>query len=144
MSSTFATATGKRNTPSWCKAGMFGGIDPTVNGRPTSLSAYGRWTGDFYGDLYNVIETFHLPRNPTNDGWAGESAPTGKRIRIECADSALLTIVSVTLILLDDDAIVDSFTWHNVSTTKRPPWGTEQLFQQMPPHAQLIEVQLLA
>lgn len=144
MSSHFATATTRRNSPSWCKPGMFTGIVPTVDGKPATVSAYARWTGDYYGIPFDVIETFALRRNQANNGWAGESASSGKRVTIDCLDTALPDQVDVTLNLYDDDSPYDSFTWRSESNTVRPPWGTKPLNRVNPPEKQLVEVLLLA
>lgn len=143
MTSHFSTGTTRRASPAWCKPGMFGGIVPTVDGRPATINAYARWTGDYYGDEFNVIETIQLRRNPLNNAWAGESAVSGKRIKIDCKDTADPNFVNVTMYLYDGSAPYDVLWWFNVPTTWRAPWGTQRLINTAGGHRDLVETQLL-
>lgn len=122
---------------------MFGGINPTVDGRPATINAYAQWTGDYYGHLFNVIATFQLRRNASNDAWVGESATHGKRIKLESHDTPDPNLVDVRIYLYDDDAPYDLHEWPNVATTTRPPWGTKPLTHTAAPHRDLVEAQLL-
>ncbi len=123
---------------------MYSGIVPIVDSKPATLSAYARWTGDYYTVSFNVIETFPLRRNLNDNGWNGASATEGKRLTIECLDTADVEHVHVVLRLWDDDNNFDTHTWYNVATTKRPPWGTKPLIEQDPHERELVEAQLLA
>lgn len=144
MSSLFATGTRRRNSPAWCKKGMFTGIPPTINQRPATATAYARWTGIDSGGSYNVIETFRLRRNETDTGWIGESSNTGNNVRLEILDTLDPSRVNLNLILRIDTSIRNSHPWPNVPTTTRPPWGTSVLAYSADPTIELAEVQALA
>lgn len=144
MSSKFATSTGKRNTPSWCKAGMYPGIDPTVNDQPKTATAFARWTGYDSSGPYNIIETILLRRNATDNGWYGASWNTGDNLAIDVMDTASPTIVDVHLTRRLDTLELATITWLQIPTTFRPPWGTAQLTNPHGSGGDQIEVQILA
>lgn len=127
MSSFFATGTSRRNSPAWCKKGMFTGIDPMINALPATLSAYARWTGTDSAGSYNVIETFKMRRNPTGNGWVGESSKSGTNVLLEILDSTDPDRANVTVTLRFNTTPHDWHTWLNVPTNARPPWGTTTL-----------------
>lgn len=144
MSSIFATSTGKRNTPSWCKAGMFTGIAPTVNGLPATATAYARWTGYDSSGPYNIIETILLRRNAADNGWYGASWTTGDNLAIDVMDTASETLVTIHLTRRLDTLELATITWPPTPTTFRLPWGTRQLSNPYGSAGDTIEVQVLA
>ena len=144
MSSIFATSTGKRNTPSWCKAGMYPGINSMVDGRPKTATAYARWTGYDSGGPYNVIETILMRRNATDNGWYGASWTTGDNLAIDVMDTATPTLVDVHLTRRLNTIDLATVTWPLTQTTFRLPWGTRQLTHPHGSGGDQIEVQILA
>lgn len=144
MSSIFATSTGKRNTPSWCKAGMYTGIDPMVDGRPANLNAYARWTGYDSAGPYNIIETIRLTRNSADNGWYGTSWISGDNLAIDVMDTASETLVDVHLTRRRDTQEMETATWPLTPTTFRMPWGTKQLTTPPDAYDVTIDVQILA
>lgn len=143
MPSHYSTGTSRRNSPPWCKKGMFTGINPTIDGRPAVLNAFVNWTGDYYGEPFAVITTVHLRRTPLNDGWTGDSAATGKRVHVAVADLATDEAVDVQARLYNDDVQFDAVTWYTVTTRFARPWGTPIFRKLAPPEHNPVILQIL-
>ncbi len=144
MTSHFATGTSRRNSPAWCKKGMFSGIDPTINGRPATATAYAQWTGVDSGGSYSVIESFQLRRNDAGNGWSGHSSTTGSNLSIEILDTADPNFVDVHLHLRIDTALRNSIQWWDVPTTYHRAWGTQMLTTPVTSENQRLQTQILA
>lgn len=144
MGTKFAANSKRRNSPAWCKKGMFTGITPEVDGKPVVLAAYARWSGTLYTVSFDVIDTLRLRRNGAGNGWEGETAPTGDRLKMEVLDTPNPQIVHVHLSLFRDNNYWDDFTWHNVTTQAHKPWGTFLQLELAPPGRATLQAQVLA
>lgn len=143
MGSLFATNNTRRNSPAWCKEGMFTGIPTPLDARPLVLSAYAQWSGDFYGESFNVITTLDLRRTVAGDGWDGWSASSGKRILMQVRDTSDPALVDVTVRLFENGIEYEEQTWEDVLVTYNKPWGTILLRHDEPPESNPIEAQIL-
>jgi len=144
MTSLFATGTKRRNSPSWCKKGMFTTIAPTINERPKTANAYVQWTGHDSGGAFEIIESFRLRRNVTDSGWYGLSSNDGDNVTLDVLDTLDPAIVNVQLNRRYGTTQRATTTWPLVPTTFRPPWGTNMCRKSYESGIDVAEVQILA
>lgn len=106
---------------------MWGGIPPIIAGLPIRLVVYARWKQDHCAIDVDLIESFQLSLNPATKDWHGYSSNVGPNLAIEVASLAEKDRYDIELMLRNGEAIVDSFTWHNVHVRDVRPFDTGRL-----------------
>ena len=144
MTSHFSTGTTRRNTPSWCKPGMYRAVLPYVDKRPATITAYAKWFGPFASEQIDMTETFQLRRNAAGNGYHGASTAQPPRLILTLKDHTDLRYYDVVLAVDLYGSVLITQTWYNVDVTRRLPWGTGIIRRVHIPRIRFIETQLLA
>lgn len=127
MGSVLSTGTKRRQSPSWCKKGMWGGIPLLIAGLPATLVCYANWYQKLYGVHVHVTETITLTLNPDTKDWEGASSNEGENLYVSICSLEEADHYDVELTLRQGTDLVDSHTWHNVTIPPGRPFDTGAL-----------------
>lgn len=144
MTSLFATGVKRRNSPAWCKKGMYPKILPVVDGLPAALTAYARWHELSSGREAYLIETFQLHRVTGSETWYGDSYQYGSNLAVLVDQVPTTETYHLTLYLRLDQLDLDNVTWPAVEIPTPEPWDTGLLTHVITPSIDFRQLRILS
>lgn len=143
MSSHFSSNTRRRNSPSWCKPGMFPKIPAYVDDRPAAMNAFARWYDPLGTDQLDLTEVIRLTRSTTFNGWTGVSAETGYNLKIEIREYPNRTTYDLNLYARLGQIHVDDMTWIHEQPLQEPRFDTRLRIKTWTPNLHYAQLRVL-
>ncbi len=144
MSSLFATGVKRRQSPAWCKKGMYPKISGQIDGRPALLNAYANWNELSSGREIYLIQTFNLSKVPSVVEWYGSFSDVGPNLTMRVTGSPTSDTYSITLHLRQALVIIDTVSWPAVEIPLPEPWDTSWLETIVTPHIDFRRIRILS
>lgn len=144
MSSLFSIGAVRRQSPAWCKKGMYPKTLSSIDGYPSGLQAYAQWHEISSGRQVIRLETFRLTRIPGQPEWLGVSADVDYNLHLYLAQTAPPATYSITLSLRLGQEIVDSIEWSPVAIPQPEPWDTGTLLKTITPRTDYRKLRILS
>lgn len=144
MSSLFATGVKRRQSPSWCKKGMYPKIGGQIDGRPAALNAYANWNELSSARQIHLVQTFDLRKVAGQVEWYGSFLDVGANLSLKVTGSPTSDIYTITLCLRQDQVTIDTHVWPTVEIPLPEPWDTAWLEHVETPHTDFRRIRILS
>lgn len=144
MSSLFATGVKRRQSPAWCKKGMYPKISGQIDGRPALLNAYANWNELSSGRELYLIQTFNLSKVPSAVEWYGSFSSVGPNLSLRVTGSPTSDTYLIILCLRQDQHTIDTVHWPAVEIPLPEPWDTSWLEKIVTPHIDFRRIRILS
>ncbi len=144
MSSLFATGVKRRQSPAWCKKGMYPKISGQIDGRPALLNAYANWNELSSAREIHLIQTFNLSKVPTLVEWYGSFSDAGPNLTLKVTGTPTSDTYLITLCLRQDLMTIDTATWPAVGIPLPEPWDTSWLELVETPHIDFRRIRIMS
>ncbi|GAG05768.1 unnamed protein product [marine sediment metagenome] len=124
MSSKYLPRTTKRNTPPWCKAGLFPPIPPITAGVPDYLVAYLVWKDPDLVPPADLTASIKLGWNADENKWMANQAGPGHSLGAYVQQQNGSDQYTLSVELWTDGVLAESHEFENVNMGPDFPWDS--------------------
>lgn len=141
MSSLFNNTGGKSKTPPWCITLPFEKPPLYVDGLPTSLVAFCRWSEPPIE--ISITESFQISKDVELPGWSGASSDFGDNLQVKVRILPEPNHYHLTITLRQGTQGIHTHGWTDVFIQEPPPFDSGALWLYDPPDQATLELALL-